>query len=893
MTRCVVGVSLLFSLSAFGAQDDRYGGPGAASPQRAHYDLNITVPSVAGALNLLAEQTGRMLLFDYDLAKDRRVHSVVGRYTIDEALAVMLAGSGLSGALTQRQVITISRADKSETTQQTEADMGNDTPRKSWLGRIGAALAAAVLASGPATAAEDASSARPDDGNVIEEIIVSATYRDTALMDTPMAISSLTDEMIDDKGIIDIQTLYESIPSMSFKTARGTYNSITIRGLGTTGGLSLVSVYVDEVPVTDQTEFAGDSQIAGVLFDLQRVEVLKGPQGTLYGEGSVGGLVRYITKDADPNEFDFTFAANAADINESDDLATRFNAVANIPLVQDRLGLRVSGYYRDHPGILDIAAPRNEDDVDTQEDEGFRVKLNWFPTEKLQLSFMGNYMKSDFGGPGYGSYAYGSTEITSPDFPNRGSDLHKQANMTIRYDLDWAELISSTSYFEREAELALASSNSAVTFGFEGLVGLLRFIRPDLNLPAGPGLAGAGGDNAFLRRAERHTQEFRLVSSGEGNWSWTAGLYYSDSTGRKNKDGDQPLDGFLLVVNPGFEAVPDALLAIFGGSTEKVVERDERSVFGEVNYRFNECWDLTLGARAARTKTDLVGTGNGLEDTFFSPKAVLSWRPYDGLLVYGTAAQGFRQGVFNLGLLGHIETLRNLTFPIAGKDEWLAVNGGAFKSDGDEVVTYEVGVKAAFLDNRVSLAAALYYMEWEDILMAQTTSPPHLPGTEVLFQDNTGDAHSQGIELELTALLTDRLTLTVGGDYNDEARLDSLVRADAHIYITPIVAGQRLFNAPKYSWNSSLSYRMPLKNGWELDARADWYRVARDFDAPGYHKFNGRLSLSNADRSLRFALFGENLADEIVVFNANDILGIRFGQPRTIGLEVRYDLGGS
>ncbi len=749
-----------------------------------------------------------------------------------------------------------------------------------------ACLFTAVLASGPVTAADD-------EEMVIEEIIVSATYRDTALMDTPMAISSLTDEMIDDKGIINIQTLYESIPSMSFKTARGTFNNIIIRGLGTTGGLSLVSVYVDEVPVTDQTEFAGDSQIAGVLFDLQRVEVLKGPQGTLYGEGSVAGLLRYITKDADPNEFDLSFGVNAGNISESDDLGTRFNAVANIPLIQDRLGLRVSGYYRDQPGILDIAAPRNEDDVDTQEDEGIRVKLNWFPTENLQLAFMGNYMNSDFGGPGYGSYAYGSTEITSADFPNRGSDQHKQANMTIRYDLEWAELVSSTSYFQREAKLSLASSNSAVTFGFEGLVGLLRFVRPDLNLPPGPGLAGAGGDNAFLRRAERYTQEFRMVSTGEGNWSWTAGLYFSDSTGKKNKDGDQPLDGFLLVVNPGFEAVPEALLGIFGGSTEKVVKRDEQSVFGEVNYRFNEDWDLTLGARVARTETDLVDSGNGLKDTFFSPKAILSWRPYDGMLVYGTAAQGFRQGVFNLGLLGHIETLRNLTIPIAGKDEWLAANGDAFKTDGDEVVTYEVGLKTEFMDNRVSLAAALYYMEWEDILMAQTTSPPHLPGTEVLFQDNTGDAHSRGIEMELTALLTDRLTVTVGGDYNDEAQLDTLVRPDAHIYITPIVAGQRLFNSPKYSWNSSLSYRMPMKSGWELDARADWYRVASDFDAPGYHKFNSRFSLSNADRSWRFALFAENLTDEVIVFTANDILGIRFGQPRTIGLEVRYDLGGS
>lgn len=763
--------------------------------------------------------------------------------------------------------------------------MGKNTLRKSGAGMM---LGVMVLMSGPTLAAET------DDGrSIIEEIVVSATYRDTALMDTPMAISSLTDGMIDDKGIVDLQTLYESVPSMSFKTARGTFNNITIRGLGTTGGLSLVSVYVDEVPVTDQTEFAGDSQISGVLFDLQRVEVLKGPQGTLYGEGSVGGLLRYITKDADPNEFDLSLMANVADVNESDDMGARVNAVVNVPLIEDTLGLRIAGYYRDQPGILDIAAPRNEDDVDDQEDQGVRVKLNWYPTDKLEVALMGNYMKSDFGGPGYGSFAYGSTEITSADFPNEGADEHKQANLTIRYDLDWAEFVSSTSYFEREAELSLASSNTAVTFGFEGLVDFLRFTRPDLMLPAGPGLAGAGGDNSFLRRSDRFTQEFRLVSTMESSWSFTGGLYYSDNRGRKNKDGDQVLDGFLLIPNPGFEAVPDALLAVFGGSTEKVVEREERSIFGEVNYRFNDEWDLTLGARLARVETDLVGTGEGLKDTFLSPKAILSWRPVDGTMAYATVAQGFRQGVFNLDLLGHIETLRSLPTPLPGQDAWLAANGRAFKADGDEVITYEIGLKTEFLDNRISLATAIYYMDWKDILMTQSTAPPQLFGQEVLFQDNTGDAHSQGIELEITALLTDRLTLTLGGDYNDEAQLDSVDRADAHVFVTPIVEGQRLFNAPKYSWNTSLAYRMPMKNGWELDARADWYRVAEDFDAPGYHKVNARLSLYSADQSWRFALFAENLRDETIIYNSNDILGIRFGQPRTVGLEVRYDLGGS
>ena len=128
-------------------------------------------------------------------------------------------------------------------------------------------------------------------------------------------------------------------------------------------------------------------------------------------------------------------------ISESDDLSTRFNALVNIPLIQDRLSVRLSGYYRDQAGMLDIAAPRNEDDVDTQKEEGVRIKLNWYATDKLEVSLMGNYLDTAYGGPANASFPYGSTVITSDVFPNGGEDLQEQANLTVRYDLGFAELV--------------------------------------------------------------------------------------------------------------------------------------------------------------------------------------------------------------------------------------------------------------------------------------------------------------------------------------------------------------------------------------------------------------------------------------------------------------------
>ena len=300
-----------------------------------------------------------------------------------------------------------------------------------------------------------------EEGPVIEEIIVSATYRDTKLMDTALTITALSEEELLDKGVINIQTLYQSIPGMSYRSNSNTYNTISIRGITPPGsGGSAVGVYMDEIPITDSSSGAGIRQVAGALFDLQRIEVLKGPQGTLYGEGNLGGALRYISKEADPNNWDFKVRGVVEDANESDDLGTRVNAVVNIPLIQDKLGLRIAGWYRDTPGQLDISGDpadfrRNADDVDDHEESGGRVKLQWDVTDRLDVSFMGNYLFAEYGGPANAEFDYGSaTEFNHAGFANGGDDRQKQANVTVKYELSFADLSFSSSYFDRDITFA-------------------------------------------------------------------------------------------------------------------------------------------------------------------------------------------------------------------------------------------------------------------------------------------------------------------------------------------------------------------------------------------------------------------------------------------------------
>ena len=215
-----------------------------------------------------------------------------------------------------------------------------------------------------------------DGTGAVEEIIVSATYRDTRLMDTPLTISAVTDQEMVNKGIEDIQTLYQSIPGLAYRTNSQTYNTLTVRGITppAQGGAATVGVYFDNMPITDSAA-GGIAQTIGPLFDLERVEVLKGPQGTLYGEGAMGGALRYITKKPDVSSFDWNARTELEAIGESSGISYRADAMVNLPL-SERMAARIVAYTRDRKGVIDQAAPRNKKDTDTFEEIGGRLKVS-------------------------------------------------------------------------------------------------------------------------------------------------------------------------------------------------------------------------------------------------------------------------------------------------------------------------------------------------------------------------------------------------------------------------------------------------------------------------------------------------------------------------------------
>ena len=768
-----------------------------------------------------------------------------------------------------------------------------------FLARVGAAIAGLFLGGAAASAEEvDAGS----DDRIIEEIIVTATFRETKLMNTPIAISVLEENVLIDKGVFDMRDMYLAVPGLSFRSNSSSYNAFTIRGLtAPSAGGSVVGVYVDDIPVTGSSL----RQVSGTLYDVARVEVLKGPQGTLYGEGSMGGAVRYVTNRADPEALAARFNGQYSFTDDSDDPSYVVSGMVNVPLIDERLALRVSGQYRDRGGFIDTLADRNDEDVDYRKDASLRARIEWRVSDVLWVDGTINHHDGEYGGPGLAtippSVTPYATALSSRNwdnqFDNQGEDNYTMYNVAVHWELPFAEFLSSTSYFDREAQHAEQTSPNFVG-GLEGLVSL-RLRTPafgpvpnplyEPTMPRGRIVEAVGGTGAFTQNFERVVQEFRLTSTTAGRWQWTAGLYFKDD---ETIGGDTSRPRFGFVVFPPFEPFLPQIHALFPGN-ETLLNTREVAAYGEASYAFNEQFELLLGLRAAQITADVEGVAIDIDETIVAPKATLTFRPNDSLMLYATVAQGFRPGVINTGVLSQIRSLEGIAgSPVA--DAQRAFLSDHLSTDADETTSYEIGIKGSLADGRVRVTGSIYYMDWKDMITQIVT--PTILNPRFGYSANAGEAHTQGFEISVDFSPTEALTLHLGGDYIPEAEFDSvtlgggLAQGTGGISTTPLVEGSRMAVAPEFSINAAVSYRF-LVGSYPVHARLDWYKVDEQFNiavnpivTPGYDKLDGRLRFEDVG-GWGISVFGQNLTNEIYAYEINRV-GYNYGLPRTIGVGV-------
>ena len=770
---------------------------------------------------------------------------------------------------------------------------------------------------------------------ITEEIIVTATYRETNLMDTAQSVNAVTDDLVQAISAQSMEDIFTLVPGLAMSGDLEGNNRYSIRGLTSqTGGTgyflvgAAVGVYLDGTPVT--AALGPDNQVSGNLFDIERVEVLKGPQGTLFGEGSQGGTIRYLYKQPDPTRFDAAVNASYSNMEESDDTSHRLDAMVNVPF-GDGWAVRLVGWNSERAGFVDNVDPY-EEDYNDGETTGGRAVVRY---EGERFALTASLYNNDQGTTGGSATVapYDARSFRVPGFYPESSDQIDIYSFIVEVDFAWANFQSLTSFTDRQissiSEFAL-ETRDVLDFYYGGaaeagdhpncaIQGLCLIRYPgqfNLGLPTvvpdGRNLVGMDG---FIDSySERWVQEFRFVSPGDRRLRWTAGAFWKDS--EDHSQSQQQAIYFpgrfgatlaecrvTTVVRPDcFGPLMDSLLMVPANTHTDFLE--EYAVFGEVTYDLTPTLEGTVGVRVSSLEQFFDYSQTGTDDTPVSPKVNLSWRPRNELLVYFNYATGFRPGNVNSHMQFNVDQYDLLQIPqrlAAGQDatdlyEVRDLSIARLFFDGDEVASYEVGLKTTLFDGRVQLMTAAYYLDWEDMILVE--NDPVIGATNPLsvYNTNSGGAEISGFELELSAFLTDRLSIRFAGDLNDTKVKEGPLFASSAAELTSSKDNE-LVQAPGHSASLAVDYAIPIMRDWTLTLHADHAWVDGHFaDAgntrpvPKWRKANASATARSGDGKWRLALFGTNLANDEIIRSRQGSATYFWHPPRQIGIEVGYSM---
>lgn len=664
-------------------------------------------------------------------------------------------------------------------------------------------------------------------------IVVTATRRDESLVDVPFSIQAVSGQELAQTGAVNFADYARSIAGVSFLDDGPGRSQIFIRGVSTggdvdTGKESTVGVYIDETPVTE-----GSSQPDLKLYDIARVEVLRGPQGTLYGSGSLGGTVRIITNQPRFDEV-AGYGQLIGSATEKGGLNGNANGWLNVP-VSDSVAIRAVGYAIHNSGFIDNGFS-GEKDINDEDTYGGRLALRARPATNLDVVLTGAYQETDVGAYNRATDTYPRL-VLNQSAPEPFHDRLGTANLTVNLDLPFGRLTSSSSYFDRRRAF-----DNDIDYFLEAGFGIPR------------------GSSVLSYDAQSFAQEVRLASTSSGPFQWLVGAFYL------NRD-----EAFVQTINVA--GVPPA--ATPGGNLYYAsidTEVEQIAGFAELGYEFLPGLTATVGARVSQVDrsaarlTDGPALGGRSEaagdfsESSTTPKFNLSYEPSEGILVYAQAAQGFRIGGVNAGL------------PPCGPGCTIDV-GPTFGSDS--LWNYEVGAKIQ-LDRALFLAGSVFWIDWSDIQLNVSRGD----GFNGFL--NAGTARSRGFELELNGRLTDQLS--VGGQvtYTD-ATLRSLAPGVAG-FATP---GTRLPDVPEFSAAANATWTKQLGADRQFYIRGDIQYVGDRISSLGpaalplddYSLVNLRVGIDLGRYSA--SLFVNNLFDERAQLSRNNFSGVRDGSPIT------------
>lgn len=738
------------------------------------------------------------------------------------------------------------------------------------------------------------------DSGKLDEVVVTAEKRETSAQSTPISLTAVTGADIQDRGATDLASLMQSVPGVSLRTSGPGMAEFEMRGVSSTGGNSpTVGFYFDDVPLTAPAATnEGKIVISPALYDLNRVEVLRGPQGTLYGSGSMGGTIKVVPNAPNPNAFEASAESVLADTDHGG-FNHAENAMINLPLGNGLAAVRMVGSYSHDAGWIDrivtepgtfplyngstrgnvLATPVAQDhhNVNNVDRTTVRISALVEPFDGLTIAPSLFYQNMTAGGLPYIDSDPGTDAHYQPfDVAENYSDKFTLGSLNVKYATSAFEITSTTSFWTRHEPLTQDTSEPWTT---------------GLGLTAYDAAAGGLGAAYAYENNKSHqiTEEVRISSANKTDspLKWVAGYFYED------------FESFWDINFPAANGAnvfgATDLFAYF--SPNKILQQ---SVFGEVTYNVTEPFAITAGLRHYHYDAPVEVSQSGPiaggatfnttseKDQGFLPKVSLSYAFNEDLLVYATASKGFRPG----GGTGPVPTSGPATCESSlqaayGTDQFVP---GPISFKSDSVWSYELGEKLRAADNRVTINASGYFEHWSAVQQTNALSP-----CGYIYTANAGDAHIYGGEIEVQAVVVRGLVVSANTAYTHAALVSSNLLGSTFAPGTPIQ------DVPRWTSSASITYRHGLTDSLSFMSRLDTSYVGSRRDEtysvntlPSYELTNLRGGVE-ADHWSAY-LFLNNLTDKRAYLNnaTQDAINlptfnrVAVSQPRTVGVDLNY-----
>ncbi len=757
------------------------------------------------------------------------------------------------------------------------------------LSVLPAAAFAQTAAAPVAAASAPAAASTPTSSDVIE-VVVTAERRGSTVQKTPISMTAVSGAELKEQGITDVTDLMRDIPGVSAKAGGSGQTEYTIRGLSTAAGVApTVGFYLDDVPLSSPTTSSGGkSPVDPDLYDLARVEVLRGPQGTLYGASSMGGTIKLVPESPKLSQFGGS-AQVIASGTEGGGLNGTVNAALNIPVVQDVAALRLVVTEKRLSGWIDPVSESTmpvgnpdgsrgnvagqvpdhvtRDANDTRLD-GFRASMAIQPNDRLSITPVFLYQRTRLGAPDTFDSDPGCCKHYQPfNVAEPYQDVFQIGSFKVDYDFDAATLTSISAYSKRNKTRIEDET---------------EILQRYFDLPAYSIADGGLGPvtDQELNNTRQFTQEFRLTSNDQGKFRWILGAFYSRFTSvfAATADGSEQAALALLGTSDIFhQTIQDVLV--------------QKAIFGNATYEFTKDLKLTAGTRLFSSNAQDTSVASGIlsdgtnpneraASKGTTPMVNLSYNVDPTSMLYTTAAKGYREGAAQPGVAASC----------AADLAAIGLTEAPVRFNPDSVWSYEVGSKNRFFNNALTLNAALYTQRWSHVQRYVT-----LPTCGYLFVANAGEAQASGFELEAALRVGGGVSLNMSVGHTHAV----YTRDDAG---SGTLRGQRLDGVAGWTGAGSIQYEGRIGDQYRLVGNvglsytgSSTIDISQEKKLPAYTLADARIGVK-VDKWTS-SIFANNITNRhpittvegSLTFNPVGLDQYATTRPRTVGIDVSRD----